>query len=179
MIYLNNLLWLFVLLFAIIGFYRGAAKELLVTISALVGLFILSLLELTEFFQTEVALMQDGQVLFWVRFAIFGFLILIGYQTPGINIPVKSQLTANDKVEKFAGIIIGAVNGFLTAGTLWYFLHEAGYPGFVQEPNAAVNADLAAKALKLVEFLPPAWLEGTVLYAMVGVLIVIILIMIV
>jgi len=180
MIYLSNLLWIFVLIFAIIGIYRGAAKELLVTIAVLIALFTLSLLEKTKFFSETLLTMEGGMVLFWVRTAILTLLILVGYQTPNQKLNFKNQITTNNKVEHFTGFIIGALNGFLIVGTLWFFLHAANYPGeALISPSEGVVAALNEKALKLIDFLPPSWLQGTVLYVMVAFLVIFILIMII
>ena len=180
MIYLNNLLWIFVLIFAIIGIFRGAAKELLVTIAVLIALFALSLLEKTKFFSETLITMESGLVLFWVRTTILTLLVLAGYQTPNQKLNFKNQITTNDKVERFTGFIIGALNGFLIIGTLWFFLHQANYPGeALFSPTEGPVAELNEKALKLWDFLPPSWLQGTVLYVVVAFLVIFILIMII
>jgi uncharacterized membrane protein required for colicin V production len=107
-------------------------------------------------------------------------LILVGYQTPYQKLNFKNQITTNSKVEHFAGFIIGALNGFLIVGTIWYFLHQANYPGeALFSPTEGMSAALNEKAMKLIEFLPPSWLQGTVLYVMVAFLVIFILIMIV
>ena len=45
MIGLNAIFWMFVILFGIIGAMRGWAKELLVTFSVILAMFILTVLE--------------------------------------------------------------------------------------------------------------------------------------
>jgi len=180
MIYLNNLLWIFVLIFAVIGIFRGAAKELLVTIAVLSALFVLSLLEKTQFFTETLASLEEGMVLFWVRTAILGLMVLAGYQTPNSRINFKNQLTTNDKIEKATGFIIGALNGFLIFGTLWFYLHAANYPGLaLVSPAEGVIPELNEKAQKFIEFLPPSWLQGTVLYVIVAFLLIFIFIMVI
>ncbi|MCD6475815.1 MAG: CvpA family protein [Anaerolineaceae bacterium] len=180
MIYLHTLLWFLIILFAIIGISRGAAKELLVTISVLIAIFVLSLLELTEFFKTTLAAMEDGMVLFWVRCGILTIFALAGYHTPSEKFNLRSQITPNEKIEHFTGFIIGALNGFLIFGTLWFFIHAANYPGetIFSSVNGPV-AELNERALNFLEFLPPSWLQGTVLYVVVAFLVMFILIMVI
>jgi hypothetical protein len=177
---MHTFLWIFILVFAIIGIFRGAAKELLVTISVLLALFVLSLLGTTEFFKTTLTNLENGLVLFWVRISILTVLTLAGYQTPGEKLNFKTQIAPNVKVEKISGFLIGALNGFLIVGTIWFFIAAAGYPGEAMfSPLEGPSAEMGQKTENFLQFLPPEWLQGTVLYVVVAFLVMFILIMII
>ena len=63
------------------------------------------------------------------------------------------------------GGFLGAGNGYLLIGTLWYFLHLSDYPvlkEYILPPEPGTPAGDAA--LKIIELLPPTWLQGVTLY---------------
>jgi hypothetical protein len=73
------------------------------------------------------------------------------------------------------GFIIGAVNGYLIVGSIWYFLDAAGYGiwGVAQPAPNTLAAALAAK------YLPPLWLSNAVLltvFAVASVFVIIVLV---
>ena len=88
MIGLNVLFWIFVVLFGIIGLMRGWAKEILVSFSVVLGLFVISVIERYGGFLTTL-LNAPGSGLFWMRFIILSALVFFGYQGP--NIPRLAQ----------------------------------------------------------------------------------------
>jgi hypothetical protein len=57
------------------------------------------------------------------------------------------------------GMVLGALNGALLAGSIWFFLHRAGYPfpGLEAARLSAQNPDVAA----MVKYMPPAILGET------------------
>jgi hypothetical protein len=61
------------------------------------------------------------------------------------------------------GLVLGAINGYLIIGTLWYFMHLAGYPlsPFISAPP---DNDLGRPALALINWLPPRWLGIPYIY---------------
>lgn len=180
MISLNVLLLMFVVLFAIIGSMRGWAKELLVVFSVILAMFILSVLEnYVPFFKDTMANGTDETV-FWVRVLILGVIVFFGYETPKIP-----QLATSDRFIRHAvqdmllGLFIGALNGFLIFGSLWYYLDAAGYPfGFVSAPDAATAAGQAA--IRLVGSLPPVWLSSipNIYFAVAGAFILVLVVFI-
>ncbi len=161
MISLNILLFIFVALFAIIGAMRGWSKELLVTFSVILALFIMSVLEsFVPFFKDTIST-GTPQTVFWLRTVILVVLVFAGYQTPRIpRFAESGRFIRNVLQDGLLGIFLGGVNGFLIFGTIWYYLNAAGYPfAFVTAPDAATAAGEAAT--RLLAVLPPNWLMTT------------------
>ena len=153
MVSLNIVFWMFVILFAIIGGMRGWARELLVAFSVILALTFATLLDNYIPFIRDV-LKPDSPVLyFWLRSAIIVLLVFFGYQTP--NIPRFAAKMNREKIQdSLLGIFIGAINGYLIVGTLWFFLAEAGYPfSVITEP--ASGSQIEKVALAMLRYMPP------------------------
>jgi uncharacterized membrane protein required for colicin V production len=170
MISLNVLLIMFIVLFGIIGSLRGWAKELLVTFSVVLAMFILTVLETYIPFVKDTIANGTQQTVFWLRVIILGVMVFFGYQTPKIpQLSSSERFIRNLLQDGLLGLFIGALNGFLIFGSLWYYLHIAGYPfPFVSAPDAATEAGQAA--LRLVTVMPPVWLSAipTIYFAVAG-----------
>lgn len=161
--------WLFVTLFAVIGAMRGWAKELLVTASVILSLFVLSVLEryvppVRDFLATPNAAPE-----FWMRTVVMAVLVFFGYQTPNIQRLAGGKFIREKLSDSLLGLFLGALNGFLIVGTVWYFLEQSGYPfpKFISAPDAD-NA-LSAPALHLLPYLAPHWLGIPVIYFAVAI----------
>jgi uncharacterized membrane protein required for colicin V production len=164
MVYLNFIFICFVILFAVIGAMRGWAKEMLVTASAVLALFIITVLEtyvkgLTQSFAEPGS---TGQ--FWMRVAIITLLVFFGYQTP--NLPkIGGERFAREKFQdSLLGIFLGALNGYLIVGSIWYFLAQANYQAiqYIIPPDASTPQGQAA--IKLLAAMAPAWLGVPLIY---------------
>jgi hypothetical protein len=150
MMTLSFAFWMYVFIFAVIGTMRGWAKELLVTFSVILALFIIAVIErfvptnIREFFLTP----NQGVSQFWIRACIVIILIFFGYQTP--NLPrVPAARFAREKLsDALLGFVMGALNGYLIVGTLWYFMDQSSYP-------FAPNITRPAPGLSLLNYLPP------------------------
>lgn len=147
MITLSFTFWMFMILFAIIGAMRGWAKELLVTFGVVLGLFIIAVIE--RFLPAvDAFLNSSSSTQFWVRSIVVLFLVIFGYQTP--NLPRLPQARfARDRIgDSLLGFFIGALNGFLIVGTLWYYMAVARYPF---QPHITPPLETPA----IMSFLPP------------------------
>lgn len=175
MVSLLVVFYIFVILFSVIGVIRGWAQELLVTFSVILGFFLINVLE--EFILKNYApnVFADQPIRqFWMRSAIIVLLVFFGYQTTRIS--KFSAAVRKDKIsDSFLGFFLGGINGYLIAGTLWYYLAAAGYPSeYFIDPASLLNIEqLSGEAQAAVDFLaklPPAWL-GTApgIYIAVGV----------
>lgn len=161
MISLNVLLFIFIILFAIIGSMRGWAKELLVTFSVILAFFCLNILENYVPFFKETFAKSTPDTIFWMRTIILSGLVFFGYQTPKIpRLSESERFIRHLLQDSLLGLFIGAVNGYLIFGSLWYYLAMAKYPfNFVSAPDAATAAGQAA--LRLINILPPVWLSAS------------------
>ncbi len=169
MIGLNVLFWIMVVLFAIIGMSRGWAKELLVSFSVILALFIIDVLvAYAPFMQSLVN--ADGRTLFWVETITVVVLVFFGYQGPNLSRLAGSGRFARERLQdSLLGFFLGAINGYLVWGTIWFFLDQANYPfpGVFLPTTAdpAINTAIS----RLVVLMPPAWLNIPVIYFAVAV----------
>lgn len=146
MISLNFTFWLLVFLFAMIGMMRGWAKELLVSFSLILGLAFNSLL--MRYVPFIKSLPAEEAPLFWIRTSIVASLVFFGYQT--VALPRFASKASREKLQDgLLGFILGALNGFLIFGTLWFYLAEANYPftDFITPPVAGTPMGDAANSL--------------------------------
>jgi uncharacterized membrane protein required for colicin V production len=153
MMSLNVVFWMYVILFAIIGGMRGWARELLVAFSVILALTFTTLLESYVPFIRDV-LKPDSPVLyFWLRAIILVLLVFFGYQTP--NIPRFAAKMNREKIQDvLLGIFLGAFNGYLIAGTMWYYLADARYPfPFIPAPEIGSAIEKVANAM--LHYMPP------------------------
>ncbi|MCI5224418.1 MAG: hypothetical protein D3924_17560 [Candidatus Electrothrix sp. AR4] len=170
MVTISFFFWTFVVIFGMIGAIRGWGKELLVSFSIVLALFVM-----------QVALAYIGPVRrLWdswdgstTRFYVASLVVIMfaffGYHTPkNPNVTVKS---ASDRLQNMMlGVCLGAVNGYLLVGTLWYFLDQANYPfpeWVMIPPEPGTPAGDAA--LKIIHWLPPVWLDVPVIYFAVAI----------
>jgi len=144
--------WMYVILFAIIGGMRGWAKEILVSFSVILALAFIALLEHYVPFIRDVLLPQQSSVLFWLRSIILIMLVFFGYQT--VNLQRISGKVTREKLEHaILGIVIGAFNGYLIAGTIWFYMSDSKYPF----PNiiSAPTGIIATIASNMLRYMPP------------------------
>ena len=157
MLSLTVLFWMYVFLFAGIGAMRGWAKELLVSFSVIVAIFIIVVIEKIPFVTTTVT----GASEFWLRFIIMIVLVFFGYQSPNLPRLAGSVRFARERLQDMLlGAFLGAVNGYLIVGSLWYYMDQAGYPfiNVISKPDPATA--VGQTIINMVKFMPPAWLTS-------------------
>jgi hypothetical protein len=155
MLSLTVLFWMYVILFAAIGMMRGWAKELLVTFSLILAIFIIVVLDKVPQINQSVF----GTNEFWLRFAIVAILVFFGYQSPNLPKLAGSVRFARERLQDMLlGAVLGAANGYFIAGSLWYYLAEANYPftNVISMPDPTTPIGMAIA--NMVNFMPPAWL---------------------
>jgi hypothetical protein len=101
---------------------------------------------------------------FWMRVSIIALLAFFGYQTP--NLPkLGGERFARERLQdSLLGIFLGALNGYLIVGSIWYFLAQANYQAisYIIPPDPATPQGQAA--IKLLSYMPPAWLGVPFIY---------------
>jgi len=118
--------WMFVILFAIIGAMRGWAKELLVSFSVILALGLNHIIR--RYIPIAQSLNETDLALFWIRTLIVLVLVYFGYQTV-VSIPHLASRASRERLQDtLFGGIMGALNGYLIAGTILFYMHVAGYP---------------------------------------------------
>ena len=162
MISLTHVFWFFVFFFALVGAMRGWAKELLVSFSVILAIFILTVMfRYVDFFQNLLTTTGPGAA-FWLRAIILMVMAFFGYQTP--SIPRLAQKAVRERLQDvLLGIFLGALNGIMIVGSLWFYLDQADYPfEFVIAPDLSTPAGQAAK--DLVNLMLPNWLGVPYIY---------------
>lgn len=160
MISLIYVFWMYVILFAFIGWLRGWAKELLVVFAVVVSLTLNFMLH--RFMPVVKELPDEHISLFWIRIAVLGVIVYFGYQT----VISMARLQSGARRERFQdslfGLVMGGFNGYLIAGTVWYYIDRAGYPfdSIIIPPTG----ELATKIDTIMNYMPPHVLGEPAIY---------------
>ncbi|RLC78492.1 MAG: hypothetical protein DRI61_09785 [Chloroflexi bacterium] len=171
-----------ILLFGVIGLSRGWVREAIATAGILLGMFVLNALTLPAEGGRVFILVSivagltkrsptDPRLVLLVKSITFGVITFFAYYGPTMvrGVAVTRQLLQRVRAgcqEAALGFIVGLLNGYLFAGNLWYFLHQAGYP----LPPGLYSGQLSSTAEKLVGYLPPNFLHGLTLYGVFALL---------
>ena len=158
MVSLDGVFWMFVILFGVIGAFRGWAKEILALAAMILGLFIQTILEayapgVRNLLSTEGGMAPLTQ--FLIKGGLFAALAFFGYQTPNLPGVARPKFARERLQDWLLGGIIGMVNGYLLIGTLWFYMHQTGYPF---EPRISAPTDPAV--LNYLRYMPPVTLGG-------------------
>lgn len=168
MISLPAAFWMLVILFGVIGAMRGWAKELLVTFSAILALFILAVLERYVPPVRAFLDVKNGTPVFWTKTIILIALVFFGYQTPNLPKFAGAKFARERLSDLLLGLVLGSLNGFLIVGTIWFFLEQSGYPfsKYIIAPSPQYPGFEAAK--DLIPLLAPRWLGiPTIFFAVI------------
>lgn len=168
MVSLTVIFYMFLILFAVIGAMRGWAKEILVTFSVILSLFMINVLE--RFVPPVAAIFASAgpPTAFWVRAIIVILLSFFGYQTPNIRSLAGARFARERIQDVLLGFILGGFNGYLVIGTLWYYLAITGYPFEVITPPQQGQPFFQASQ-QLLTLLPPVWLDDPTIYIAVAI----------
>lgn len=176
MISLDVIFWMYVFLFALIGAMRGWARELLVSFSVILSLFLLSVLERFVPFIRDTLIVNNPDSFFWLRSILLMTMVFFGYQTPKFpKIATSGRFIRDHFQDILLGLFLGAVNGYLIFGSLWFFLDEAAYPfSFILAPD--LNSEVGIVAQELLAFMPPELLSGPTIYFAIAIAFVFVLV---
>jgi hypothetical protein len=149
------------LLFGIIGLVRGVWKELGATTMLFIGLLFLQLVAgplgkywsmLLGYFTTDPN--TQKVISDMIAVAVMLVITFISYQGEVLTYPGKGD-------NWFFSLGTGLLNGWLVAGSVWYYLDAAGWPGGI------VNPPFTQYYNTMVKLLPPAVLRWEVLVLLV------------
>jgi hypothetical protein len=174
MVSLTVLFGLLVTLFAIIGAMRGWAKELLVSAALMLGLFLNAILENYITAYRTALMLQPPLTQFILRGGVLVLLAFFGYQTPHIR-ALQPKLARERMEEILLGLVLGALNGYLLIGSLFFYLDQTGYPTSLIIPPAADTA-LRAQIDVVMKWVAPTLLPIPQIYFAVGVVFVFIIV---
>jgi len=143
--------WMYIILFAVIGAMRGWAKELLVSFSVILALTTNHVLR--RYIPLVEALPPESTSLFWIRSMIVITLVYFGYQTV-VSIARLASRAARERLQDtLFGIFMGAINGYLIAGTILFYMNEARYP--FPEIISAPAGNVLTSVQTLMNWMPP------------------------
>jgi hypothetical protein len=159
MISLIYVFWMYVILFAVIGALRGWVKELMVVFSVILTLTTNHVMR--RFIPIVRDLPADSTSLFWIRTMILATLVYFGYQTVISIQRLAARATRERLQDTLFGIFMGGINGYLIAGSLLFYLHNANYfPEFITRPEG-VNLQ---QIENMLSWLPPHLLGEPLIY---------------
>ena len=143
--------WMYVVLFAIVGAMRGWAKELLVSFSVILALTTNHVLR--RYIPIVSTLPENSTSLFWIRTMILITLVYFGYQTVIRIERLATRARREQLQDTLFGFFMGAINGYLIAGTVLYYLHLASYPF----PNivSAPTGEVLTRVQTMMNYMPP------------------------
>jgi hypothetical protein len=161
--------WTFVVLFAMIGAMRGWAKELLVGFSVILALFVMQVTLTYAGFVKKMWDSCEGQTQFYIASFVIMLFAFFGYHTPK-SLNVNKNVAKERLQDMMLGGFLGAINGYLLVGSIWFFLHQADYPfpDYLMLPPIE-GTPAGDAALKVIDLLPPVWLEVPVIYFAVAI----------
>lgn len=146
-----------VLLFGIVGIIRTYPRELGITTMSVAALLLL-----LQFGQKIITALQNrlGNEFQWLlsarfvaSFYIVVFLLIVYISYQGITLVFKGTLPTG-ALSSVLGFVVGLLNGYFIAGTVWFYLHKYGYPFSLVDAT-----ELSSLAKRIIEFLPPRVFE--------------------
>lgn len=143
--------WMYVIVFGVIGMMRGWARELLVSFSVILALALNLLLK--QYIPIVKQLPDDSSSLLWTRGLILLALVYFGYQTVAIVPHLASKATRERLQDALFGAFLGAINGYLIFGTLWFYFDQANYP--YPDVISAPTGSLADVIKNMMVYMPP------------------------
>jgi uncharacterized membrane protein required for colicin V production len=161
MVSLIIVFWMYVILFSIIGGIRGWAKELMVSFSVILALTFITLLSNYVPFIRDVLAKDNPALFFWLRAIIVGLLVFFGYQTPNVS-RFAAKMSREKLQDAILGVFLGGLNGYLIAGTIWFYMAVASYP--FPQIAAAPTGDIAKISEAMLHYMPPKLLGTPGIY---------------
>ena len=137
-------------LFGAIGVVRGYQRELGVTTMLLLALFIIEFFMATTLGDRVTGVLSNAGVsetqvdtiVDLTACAVLLIVTFISYQGLGLVYPGSGR-------NNFLSLLIGLLNGYLLAGSIWWYLQNAGWP------FARVTEPFTSAYDFLVQLLPP------------------------
>jgi hypothetical protein len=159
MIQISNMLWLFAIFFAILGFQRGWNKEVAALAGIALGMF--ALFQFDALLRGTVLAIFSSDQVFIIQAVIFCLWSFYVYQ---FNLPEtedargranpNSTNRADNLQEAILGGLLGFFNGYTLWGGLWYLLDINEYPfaPYITAPAPGSATDQSLNLIPLVLF---------------------------
>lgn len=173
MMQLSSFLVIMIGLFALIGYMRGWTKELIASAGIILALFTLDQFE--TIFIDPLTNGQQGSK-FWLQAVTLLAFAFFAYQTPPESFARGGRVRSNREgfQDGILGALVGAWNGYLLFGSLWWYLDSLEYP---LSPYI-IPVDPGSASANWVNILPLSWMlsgdGGVLTFLMIGLFIFII-----
>jgi len=155
MIQLSSFLWISVIMFAFVGYTRGWTKEVIATAGIVLALFAIK-----QFETLLIDPLTDGKQVskFYLLTTLLLILAFFAYQTPPERLSrgTRTFSPRTGMQEGILGALVGALNGYLLIGSLWWYMDNLEYP---LNPYIMPVAPDSPSA-RVVDALPLSWLLG-------------------
>ena len=180
MVELSAVFWFTVILFGIIGLMRGWVREIQVTASAVLSMFIIEQINPWVWSvlvsRTSAELLATDPLgtlrrLVMLKAAILLIVTFFGYQGPvvasfvssgkGSTVIAAVSRSRETIQEGVLGLIVGLLNGYLIIGALWWYVHLSQYPfdWIISPENFPESASASMISILPLRFLASPWLE--------------------
>jgi hypothetical protein len=124
---LYSMLWLSAIFFGIIGVLRGLRREVISLAGIILATFLL--FQLDSWLRGVFLATVPRDQAFFVQICLFGGIVYFSYQTRSLGAPRGGAGPRNNRVQDaILGGLMGAINGYLIWGAVWYFLDINDYP---------------------------------------------------
>jgi hypothetical protein len=169
---------------------RGWIREVQVTAAAILGMFIIELVEPSIFpvlvNRTPADLLAVDPLgtlrrLVVLKIALLIIIVFFGYQGPMvIQFATQGRIKANRARETvqegILGLGFGLLNGYLIVGAIWWYIHVGQYPfaWMISPLNFPDSASAELIAFLPLRYLASPWLEILVVVFFLIVLVVVI-----
>ncbi len=154
MVQLYSMLWVAAAFLGVIGVIRGLRRELISLAGIILALF--ALFQFDAILRGVFLASVPRDQAFFVQMALFGTVVYFAYQTRifgGSRDDDDRGGPRNNRVQDaILGGLLGAINGYLIWGAVWYFLDINDYPfaGLITAPSPSSISAQNLNAIPLV-----------------------------
>ncbi len=118
------MMWILAAFGSVIGFLRGWNREVIALAGVMLGAFFL--FQFDSVLRGTILLRFSRDQVFFIQAGIFLLIVFFAYQNRSFT--GEGRESENRLQSEILGALVGAVNGYLIGGTLWYFLDVNEYP---------------------------------------------------
>ncbi len=150
MVSLFGMLWVCAIFFGVVGLMRGLRREVVALggiVLATFGLYQLDVLLRGTFLASA-----PRDQAFFVQAGLFTVMVYFAYQTRSFGGDDRDGPRNNRFQDAVLGGVVGAINGYLIWGAIWYFLDINDYPlsGLIAAPAPGSISAINLNAIPLV-----------------------------
>ena len=134
MISLVSLMWMTAVFFALTGALMGWQREIVATTGVVLGFF--ALFQFDSLLRGSLYLPLTNELTFLLQTALYLGIVILAYRS---RMSIQRDNTTSKIRSSIVGAVVGGFNGYIIAGSVWYFLDINRYP-FAQLISAPADA---------------------------------------